>query len=52
MKKGNSFNDVIGCIAPGMGRVGPMVSSSRNAMAKIMFWVSNDQAKLIIKDGD
>lgn len=45
---GNTHNDVVGCIAPGLGRSGQMVTSSRDAMKKIMAYIGDDEAELII----
>lgn len=44
---GNYSHDIIGCIAPGLGRAGKMVTSSRAAMKIIM--ASGDDF-LLIKD--
>lgn len=47
---GNTHKDVVGCIAPGLGRVDSMVTSSRKAMKKIMDYVGDDDAELLIRD--
>ena len=47
---GNTHADVVGCIAPGLGRSGQMVTSSRDAMKKIMEYISDEPAEIIIKD--
>ena len=55
---GNWVEDVIGCIAPGSGRSGsdkgPMVTSSRSAVASIMSYIGDESAVLNIswKDGE
>jgi hypothetical protein len=46
---GNTSKDVIGCIAPGLGRSGQMVTSSRAAMKKIMDYIGDDKAQIIIR---
>ena len=46
---GNSSKDVVGCIAPGLGKSGVTVTSSRLAMEKIMTYVGNDDAELTIR---
>ena len=45
---GNTHKDVIGCIAPGLEKVGAGVGSSRAAMKKIMEYIGDDEAELII----
>jgi len=50
MHPGNTHKDVVGCIAPGMGRHNSMVLNSRKAMKKIMDYIGNDDAQLLIKD--
>ena len=45
---GNTHKDVIGCIAPGLGRSGSSVTSSRAAMKKIMEYIGDDEGELII----
>jgi len=47
---GNTHADVVGCIAPGLGRSNQMVTSSRDAMKKIMEYIGDEPAELIIKD--
>ena len=45
---GNTVKDVIGCIAPGLGRSDQSVTSSRDAMKKIMAYMGDDEGELII----
>jgi len=45
---GNTSKDVIGCIAPGLGRSGQSVTSSRAAMKKILEYIGDDEAELTI----
>ena len=52
MHPGNTHVDIVGCIAPGLGRSGQMVTSSRHAMEKIMAYIGGDEAELLIKDAD
>jgi len=47
---GNTHVDVVGCISPGLGRSGQMVTNSRDAMKKIMEYIGDEPAELIIKD--
>ena len=47
---GNTSDDVVGCIAPGMSRDGEFVGSSRNAMAIIMAEIGDEPAELLILD--
>ena len=51
---GNWVFDVVGCIAPGVGRTvtekGPMVTNSRKAMSILMDWLGDDPAKILIRD--
>ena len=55
---GNWSSDVIGCFAPGTGRSnsdkGPMVTSSKAAMKKIMEYINGDEAVINItwKEGE
>lgn len=46
---GNTHKDVVGCIAPGLGRSDNMVTSSRDAMKKIMEYIGADEAELFIR---
>lgn len=46
---GNTAKDVVGCIAPGLGRTGSMVTSSRAAMAKLMAYLGDDEATITIR---
>ena len=46
---GNTSKDVIGCIAPGMGRSGQMVTSSRKAMKLIMDYMDGEEGEIVIK---
>lgn len=50
MHAGNTSDDVVGCIAPGMSRDGEFVGSSRNAMAIIMAEIGDEPAELLILD--
>ena len=50
MHPGNTHEDVVGCIAPGLGRSNQMVTNSRDAMKKIMEYIGDEPAELIIKD--
>ena len=47
---GNWVSDVVGCIAPGLGKGpsdrGPMVKSSVAAMAKLLEYIGGDHAEL------
>ena len=45
---GNWVKDVVGCIAPGIGKTDNMVTNSRDAMAKIMAYIGDDEAELEI----
>lgn len=45
---GNSVMDVIGCIAPGLGRVNQRVVDSRKAMQQIMDYIGDDAAEIVI----
>lgn len=47
---GNTVDDVVGCIAPGMARQNEMVISSRHAMNKILEYVNDDECELTIRD--
>ena len=49
---GNTSRDVVGCIAPGLGRSDSMVTRSRDAMKVLMEYVSigEGEATLLIKD--
>jgi len=47
---GNTHHDVVGCIAPGKGRHGQMVTHSRDAMKSIMSYIGDEEAELIIED--
>ena len=53
---GNWVTDVVGCIAPGLGRTvtdkGPMVTKSRNAMSALMNWLGDDDAEIVIRDSE
>lgn len=50
---GNSSADVVGCIAPGLGRNGNKVVSSRNAMRLIMDEIRGKDAEIVITgEGD
>jgi hypothetical protein len=50
----NYVDQLEGCIAPGTGAAvtdrGPMVTSSRDAMAEFMRWIGDDDGELIIED--
>lgn len=46
---GNTHKDVIGCIAPGLGRSGQMVTSSRKAMKKLMEYMGDDGGEIQIR---
>jgi len=46
---GNTHKDVVGCIAPGMGRSGQMVTNSRNAMKALMAYIGEDEAEIHIR---
>jgi len=48
---GNYSTDIVGCIAPGLGRSGQMVTSSRDAMKKLMAYIGDDDAEILIVDG-
>ncbi len=50
MHSGNTHVDVVGCIAPGLGRTGQMVTSSRKAMKQLMAWIGEDKVELLIRD--
>ena len=49
---GNWTKDIVGCIAPGKNRAqsdkGPMVTSSRDSMKKIMEYIDGDEAVINI----
>lgn len=46
---GNYSTDIVGCIAPGLGRAaGPMVTQSKNAMKLIMEYIDDDDAEIVI----
>ena len=49
---GNWVKDVVGCIAPGLSRAtsdqGPMVTSSKAAMKKLMEYIDGDAAEIEI----
>ncbi len=49
----NWSHDVVGCIGPGVGKVdsdkGPMVTSSKAAMKKLMDYIDGDDAELEIR---
>ena len=49
----NWSKDVIGCIGPGIGKAnsnnGPMVTSSKAAMKKLMDYIDGDDAELEIR---
>jgi hypothetical protein len=49
----NWSHDVVGCIAPGVGKAdsdqGPMVTSSKSAMQKLMDYIDGDDATLEIR---
>ena len=47
---GNTSRDVVGCIAPGFGRSNNVVTHSRDAMKKLMDYIGDDEATLLIKD--
>ena len=47
---GNTHHDVVGCIAPGLGRSNQMVTNSRDAMKKIMEYIGDEEAELLIRD--
>lgn len=55
---GNWVENVVGCIAPGLTRTtsdrGPMVTSSRSSMEKVMSYINGDEAVIHIswKDGE
>ena len=46
---GNTHNDIIGCIAPGLGRNGQATVSSRKAMKVIMDYIGSHEAELVIQ---
>ena len=50
----NWAKDVVGCVGPGVGKtqsaIGPMVTSSKKAMKKIMDYVDGDDAELEIRE--
>lgn len=46
---GNYSTDIVGCIAPGLGRSGKMVTSSRAAMKKVM---ASEDDFILIKDAE
>jgi len=50
---GNWVDDIVGCIAPGLGKgpssQGPMVKSSSVAMKRILDYVDGDDAQLAIR---
>ena len=46
---GNTHKDVIGCIAPGLGRNGQATVSSRKAMKVIMDYIGGHEAELVIQ---
>ena len=47
---GNTHADIVGCIAPGLGRSGQMVTSSRDAMKQLMAYIGDEECELLIKD--
>ena len=49
---GNYMTDVVGCIAPGLTRHESMVTSSRNAMGKLMAHLAGGEHSLIIEFGE
>jgi len=49
MHVGNYSTDIVGCIAPVLGRSGAMVTNSRTAMKKLMEYIDGDDAELIIQ---
>ena len=52
MHPGNTHEDVVGCISPGLGRSNQMVTSSRKAMKKIMEYIGDEEAQLLIRDAE
>ncbi len=46
---GNTHKDVVGCIAPGLGRKGQATRSSRKAMKIIMDYIGGHEAEIIIQ---
>jgi len=52
MHPGNTHVDVVGCISPGLGRSGQMVTSSRDAMKQIMQAIGDGPAELLIRDAE
>lgn len=46
---GNTHKDVVGCIAPGLGRNGQATKSSRKAMKVIMDFIDGHEAELVIQ---
>ena len=46
---GNTSSDVTGCIAPGCGRHGEVVTRSREAMKKILQYIGDEPAEIIIR---
>ena len=49
---GNTHADVVGCIAPGLGRSGQMVTNSRDAMKKLMEYIGDEPTEILIKDAE
>ena len=47
---GNTHADVVGCIAPGLGRSGQTVTRSRDAMRRLMSYLGDEPAELLIVD--
>jgi len=47
---GNTHADVVGCIAPGLGRSGQTVTRSRDAMRRLMSYLGDEESELLIKD--
>ena len=46
----NWSKDVVGCIGPGLGKAdGPMVTSSKSAMKKVMDYIDGEDAELEIR---
>jgi len=48
----NWVHQIVGCIAPGYGRKGKMVTNSRKAMSLLMNWLSDDEAEIVIRDSE
>ena len=49
---GNTHTDVVGCISPGLGRSGQMVTNSRKAMKQLMDVIGGQAAEIIIHDSE